>query len=60
MCSRIFYNRFSDRFSYNLYWHFLGLCYTLTVSIDILRDLFKPLTASKTSQDLYRHSHGLY
>ena len=29
-------------------------------SIDILRDLFKPLTASKTSQGLYRHSHGLY
>ncbi len=26
-------------------------------SIDILRDLFKPLTASKTSQG---HSHGLY
>ncbi len=33
---------------------------TLTASIDILRDLFKPLTASKTSQGLYRHSHGLY
>jgi hypothetical protein len=23
-------NSFSYRFSYNLYWHFFGLCYTLT------------------------------
>jgi hypothetical protein len=60
MCSRVFLNSFSSRFSYNLYWPFLGLCYTLTASSDILRDLFKPLTASKTSQCLYRHSHGLY
>jgi hypothetical protein len=30
-----------------LYWHFLDLCYTLTASIDILRDIFEP-------------SHGLY
>jgi hypothetical protein len=33
-------------FSYNLYWPFLGLCHTLTASTDILRDPFKPLTAS--------------
>ncbi len=29
---------------------------TLMISIDILRDLFKPLTASKTSQGLFQNS----
>jgi hypothetical protein len=58
--SRVFKTVFSYRFSHNLYWPFLGLCYILTASTDILRDLFKPLTASKTSQGFYRHSHGPY
>jgi hypothetical protein len=51
MCSRIFKNSFCYRFADNLYWHFLGLCYTLTASIDILRDLFKPLKHLKASID---------
>jgi hypothetical protein len=56
------------------YWHFLDLCYTLTASIDILRDLFEPFygpyTLSRPLQhyysffghfyDRYGHSHGLY
>jgi hypothetical protein len=47
MCSRVFLAVFP------------GLCYTLTASTDILRDLFKPLTASKTSQGLYPLSRPL-
>jgi hypothetical protein len=39
--SAIFKTNFSYRFSYNLYWHFLDLCYTLMASSDILMDLFK-------------------
>jgi hypothetical protein len=44
------FQNFSYRFSYNLHWHFLRLS---RPQFDILRDLFEPLTASKTSQGLY-------
>jgi hypothetical protein len=47
VCSRVFSSVFP------------GLCYTLTASTDILRDIFRPLTASNTSQGLYPLSRPL-
>jgi hypothetical protein len=55
MWSRIFFNSFSYTGSLTTFTcTFLasfGLCYTLTASIDILRDLFKPLKHLKASID---------
>ncbi len=54
MCSRIFKTVFptgSITTSTGTFLASFGLCYTLTASIDILRDLFKPLKHLKASMD---------